>query len=234
MENLKIIKDWGDVIAVNKPAGWLSIPGRGNKENIPVVSNELGKILRGGEKRQENKSDLFIIHRLDLGTSGVMLFSRTPESHKTLCGQFEDGQIKKVYWALVSGEFPESEQIIDAPIFKLPSKKNKSIVDPKGMPSQTRLKRLKTNRNLSLVEARPLTGRPHQIRVHLKHIGFPIVGDKLYGGMMEVNKLMIEFPLLHAHSIEFQWPEKVNHIVKAPLGAEFIRGLEAGAILTDL
>ena len=81
---LNILKDWNEIIAVDKPAGWLSIPGRGNKEIIPVVSHELGKILRGGKPVDPKKNDLFIVHRLDQGTSGVMIFAKTEKSHRAI------------------------------------------------------------------------------------------------------------------------------------------------------
>jgi RluA family pseudouridine synthase len=227
MSELEILEDWKDVIAVNKPAGWLSIPGRGNKEKIPIVSDELGQLLRRGQPREQNKTDLYIIHRLDQGTSGVMLFSRTSESHKVLSQQFLAGQIKKKYLAVVSGQFPAGDIKIDAPVFKLPSKKNKSVVDPKGKASQTVVRLIATNNKFSLVEAMPLTGRPHQIRVHLKHIGFPLVGDKLYGGVLNFMTLgELSLPLLHAREIIFHWPEGVERRAHAALKGEFLKATQ--------
>src|ERR1700683_3047400 len=218
---LKILQDWGEVIAVEKPAGWLSIPGRGNKEGIPVVSQELGKLLRGGDLSVPNKNDLFIVHRLDQGTSGVMIFAKSEKSHRALSDMFSEGKVTKTYWALVKGEFSESPIIIDVPIFKLPSKKNKSVVDPKGKPSITKVRRILTAQGFSLIEALPLTGRSHQIRVHLAHIGFPLVGDRLYGGPQEILQRQFMAPLLHSKSIAFSWASKELEAM-APINGDFL------------
>lgn len=197
--SIEIIKDFGDLIAVYKPAGWLTIPGRGNKESIPVLSNLLGKQLRG--ETTKSKNDLFIIHRLDEGTSGIVLFARTSSTHKEFSQKFENGEIKKTYITLIEGAL--ENQIIDAPIFKIPSKKIKSVVDPKGKPSRTVIKTLKESSELSLLEVTPLTGRSHQIRVHLAYINHPILGDKLYGGKTVWEKQTLSYPLLHASKLEF-------------------------------
>lgn len=201
---VKILKDWGDLIAVFKPAGWLTIPGRGNKQDVPVLFAELAKLLK-----TKGKNDLFVIHRLDEGTSGVVLFARTAATHKLFSQKFENGEVKKTYIAVVVGE--PANQIVDQPILKLPSKKNKSVVSPKGKSSQTILKKKEQrtvgSEAVSLLEITPLTGRSHQIRVHLAHLGFPILGDKLYGGKTELNGKILNHPLLHAQSLEF----KIGH-----------------------
>jgi len=205
VDEIQILFDWGAVIAVNKPAGWLSIPGRRNKDNIPVVSHVLGEKLRGHREFKNSSPDLFVVHRLDMGTSGIMLFAKTPDSHKELSRQFLEGEVKKTYWALVKGEL-KKEICIDAPILKLPSKKNKSVVDVKGKAAQTWIKPLEAFDGMTLVEAKPLTGRTHQIRVHLSYKNFPLIGDSLYGGPLEFSGVRAEYPLLHSRHISFKWP----------------------------
>jgi 23S rRNA pseudouridine1911/1915/1917 synthase len=208
MEQVKILGTWGPVMAVYKPVGWLTIPGRGNKENVPVLSHVLGAQLRGGISlpKGSRSPDLFVVHRLDEFTSGVILFATSSEAHKALSQAFETGDIKKTYWAVISGEL--RSQTVDAPIFKIPSKKNKSVVSlEKGKPSKTLFRQIHSSGGFAIVEAKPITGRSHQIRVHLAHIGCPIVGDKLYGGVAELQGLSIPFPLLHARELEFVHPE---------------------------
>lgn len=208
-----VLEDWGDVIAVNKPAGWLTIPGRGAKSS-PILSEILGNQLRGSQVRPK-ENDLWIVHRLDEGTSGIVLFARTKEAHKTLSQQFENHSVKKSYLTIVTGELNDNR--VDAPIFKIPSKKIRYVIDPKGKPSQTLFKVLSTNTTYSLVLATPLTGRPHQIRVHLAHLGHPIVGDRLYGGEPTPDSQFY----LHAHQIEFQYPMGEVRKALAPLPDPF-------------
>jgi RluA family pseudouridine synthase len=219
---IEILQDWSEVLAVNKPAGWLSIPGRGENQNVPILSERLGDQLRGGQKRdpKKNDNDLYIIHRLDKGTSGVILFARNKEAHRKLSLLFETREVEKIYWCLVKG-LP-APQTIDAPIFRLPSKKIRSIVDPKGKPSSTQIKPLASFDGVTLVEAKPLTGRTHQIRVHLSHIGFPLLGDPLYGGSTEIFKTSLPYPLLHSRSISYKWNESSQRMAIAPIGGQFL------------
>jgi RluA family pseudouridine synthase len=217
---VKILEDWGDVFAVFKPAGWLTIPGRGNKENVPILSHVVGQQLRGDTVKGK-EPDLYVIHRLDEGTSGVMLFARTAQAHRYMSEHFEGREVKKTYWCAVVGK--PSQQNIDASLFKLPSKKNKSVVDPKGKPAQTLIQSKATQDGISIVEAQPLTGRSHQIRVHLAHIKCPLLGDRLYGGPTEILGMSFQYPLLHARQIEFLDPSGKPCIATAPLDGDFLK-----------
>ena len=219
---LKILQDWGDVLAVDKPTGWLSVPGRGNKESIPVMSHMLGAQLRGDAIRSQSP-DLFVVHRLDEGTSGVMIFAKTAEAHRALGSLFENQKVKKTYLCVVAGA--PKDQIISQPLLKLPSKKNKSVVSAQGKPSETKIRVLESSQNFSLVEAIPLTGRSHQIRVHLAHLGTPLVGDSLYGGPIKFNDQQWPYPLLHCHQIEFEWPLGTHRPATAPLPSFFSKTL---------
>ncbi|MCC6277732.1 MAG: RluA family pseudouridine synthase [Oligoflexia bacterium] len=205
-EKFEVLFQDDHVIVVNKPVGWLTIPGRGNKEGVPILSHEVGRWLRAGADRTNPSPDLFVVHRLDQGTSGAMILAKDADTHRTLSHEFEEGHIKKIYWAVVKGN--PGNRKIDLPLFKLPSKKNKSVVDPKGKPSQTSIKTIMSSEGYSLIEAELHTGRPHQVRVHLAHEGFPLVGDKLYGGPVEVAGINLEWPQLHSRLIGFSTKAK--------------------------
>ena len=158
-----------DLIAVNKAAGMLSVPDREGKE----IS--LKKIL------EEKFGRIFIVHRLDKGTSGIILFAKNEISHRHLSLQFQSGQIKKIYLGLVAGSPEKKQGRIDAPIAEHPVKKGMMVINRKGKESLTDYKVLEDFHVYSLAEFQIHTGRTHQIRVHASHIGHPIVCDELYG-----------------------------------------------------
>ncbi len=166
---LDILFENDQVIAINKPAGLLSIPDREGKEP------SLKQIL------QEKFGKIFTVHRLDRETSGVILFARDEETHKYLSELFETRNIEKYYLGIVTGTLPEKKKTIDAPIMEHPFKKGTMIVHQKGKPSVTDYEVKEEWGKLSLVEFRIHTGRTHQIRVHMKNEGHPIVCDELYG-----------------------------------------------------
>jgi 23S rRNA pseudouridine1911/1915/1917 synthase len=221
----EILLDADDFIAVFKPAGWLTIPGRGNKEDVKILSHFLGSKLRGSTERSSTKPDLFTVHRLDEGTSGIVVFAKTTDAHRELSALFESREIKKKYLCLVKGT--PVKKHIDARIFKIPSKKNKSVVDSKGKPSETKIETLISRDGFSLVEAKPLSGRSHQIRVHMAHIGHPIIGDKLYGGSTSEFGIEFQYPLLHAQALSFQLSSGQNYSIKAPLKGVFLETTNA-------
>lgn len=156
-------------IAINKPAGLLTIPDREGKE----VS--LRSLL------QERFDQVFTVHRLDRDTSGIVVFALKESMHKHLSQQFEARETRKIYNGLVMGKPVEAEGIINEPIAEHPTKKGLMTVWRKGKESITEYKVLETFRYYSWMEFRILTGRTHQIRVHMKYLGHPIVCDPLYG-----------------------------------------------------
>lgn len=164
-----IIAENEDYIALNKPSGLLSIPDREGKET------SLKKQL------QEAYGNIFTVHRLDKDTSGLIIFAKTEEAHKHLSRQFEERQTLKIYQGLVTGSLPASEGLIDAPIAEHPVQAGVMVINRKGKPAQTEYTLLADHGLYSLVQFRIFTGRTHQIRIHMKNLGNPIVCDPVYG-----------------------------------------------------
>ncbi|XP_034381040.1 RNA pseudouridylate synthase domain-containing protein 2 isoform X2 [Cyclopterus lumpus] len=168
---LEVLVDDGEVLVVNKPA---SIPvhpcGRFRHNTVIFI---LGK--------ERGISELHTVHRLDRLTSGVLLFARTLETSKKLDQLVRDRQVEKEYVCRVEGEFPEGELVSEEPILVVSFKIGLCRVDPKGKDCRTVFQRLSFNGKTSVVRCCPLTGRTHQIRVHLQYLGFPILNDPIYG-----------------------------------------------------
>lgn len=169
MDRMEIIFENNDVIAINKPPGLLSIPDREGRE----VS--LKKIL------QEKYGQIFTVHRLDRDTSGLILFAKNESSHKQLSLQFESHEAVKIYLGLVIGSPLASSGTIDVPIMEHPVKKGLMVVNRKGKPSRTDYEVMESFGKYAWLKFRIFTGRTHQIRVHMKNLGHPIVCDELYG-----------------------------------------------------
>lgn len=163
------------LLAVNKPAGLPALPD-GYHPDAPHVK----RVLEPGFGR------LWIVHRLDRQTSGVMLLARSPQAHRALNDQFQSHQAIKVYHALVIGTPAWEEMVVDLPLHPDGDRRHRTVVDrAHGKPAVTRLRPIEHFACFSLVEAIPQTGRTHQLRAHLSAVGFPIVGDSLYGGGMQ-------------------------------------------------
>jgi 23S rRNA pseudouridine1911/1915/1917 synthase len=166
-EDIVLFQD-ESLIVVNKPAGMLTIPDR---EGVAGVRNLL----------QQAFGTIFTVHRLDKDTSGVLVFARNEAMHRHLSIQFEARETKKIYNGLVLGLPFQKSGLIDEPIAEHPVKKGMMTVYRKGKESQTEYEVLEQYRLFSWMRFRILTGRTHQIRVHMKHLGHPIVCDELYG-----------------------------------------------------
>jgi tRNA pseudouridine32 synthase / 23S rRNA pseudouridine746 synthase len=158
------------LIAVDKPAGQTVIPGRNLGEGIPPLVEAVSKKI--GKKA-------YVVHRLDRETSGLVLFAKDAPAHREICLQWENREVLKIYRALVLGIPPQTEGRIE--FFLKAFGSGRMGVDPKGKASLTRYRVLQTFSRSSLLEVKPETGRRHQIRVHLYHLGFPVMGDPLYG-----------------------------------------------------
>lgn len=214
---LDIIFEDDALIIVNKPSGLLSIPDR-YRPDLP----NLHKML------QDKYGEAFIVHRLDRGTSGLICFAKTAEAHKALSKQFEDRTPVKKYHAIVQGIPHEEHGHIDAALS--PKTTGGMKVDIKrGKPSQTDYTVLEKFARFSLIEAVILTGRTHQIRVHMRHIGHPLAVDQLYTNKkalflsdfkrksFNISKNEEERPLLsrmplHAYSLSLDHPERKERI----------------------
>jgi 23S rRNA pseudouridine1911/1915/1917 synthase len=195
MDDIKIIYEDENVLAINKPAG---IVVHGEMESVADwIVRKYPEIKNVGDDPERPG----IVHRLDKDTSGVLLIAKNQKSFEWLKSQFQDRKIKKTYLALVSGKLKADSGLIDLPIgrSKTPLKRLASQkARGKLREAITEYKVVKKFDNYTLLEAFPKTGRTHQIRVHFKAIGHPVVGDKLYGNPEE--KLNRQF--LHAQSLE--------------------------------
>lgn len=168
-EHPDILFENDDFVAVNKPAGLLTVPDREQKEISlkAILNHKYGKI--------------FVVHRLDRDTSGVIVFAKNETTHKYLSQLFEGREIQKFYLGFVNGTLPDKAGIIEAAIAPHPSIAGEMIVHRKGKASITDYEVLEDFGLYSWVKFQIHTGRTHQIRVHMKHIGHPIVCDAIYG-----------------------------------------------------
>jgi RluA family pseudouridine synthase len=196
-----------DVLAVRKPAGVSS--QRTPYQLKGTVEYAVGVYLKG----RGIDGPVRIVHRLDRGTSGVMLFPKNRAVAAVLSDQLKGGRVDKVYLALVSGTPAEDRWLVDEPIAKVGTSRY-GVARP-GKEARTEFLMRAGGEGVALVEARPLTGRTHQIRVHLAHCGFPIVGDSGYGGPA-APRLM-----LHCGSMAYRDREGKEVAVTAPPDNEF-------------
>ena len=184
------------LLAFDKPPGLLSVPGRG-----PGKSDCLSSRV------QKAYPESRVVHRLDMETSGLMLFARDPETHRQLGHLFETRAIQKTYIAVVLGQPQQENGTIDAPVIAdWPNRPRQKIDFENGKPSRTRFRLLRHSigANVSRLRLHPESGRSHQLRVHLHYLGHPILGDPLY--FESGSDQMAERLLLHASRLEFKHP----------------------------
>lgn len=203
---LDIIYEDEDLILINKPAGMVVHPAAGHEKGTLVNAvlahcPDLPGV--GGEKRPG------VVHRLDKNTSGLILFAKNDHALRYLQRQFKDRSVVKVYQALVEGVLRRNEIVIDAPIGRDPKDRKRMAVIPpdssaRSREALTRVKVLARFDEYSLLECQPLTGRTHQIRVHLALAGHPIVGDDVYGRRKQ--RLLAGRHFLHAGMLTFRRP----------------------------
>ncbi|HBZ43961.1 MAG TPA: RNA pseudouridine synthase [Maritimibacter sp.] len=191
---LDVIHEDHEVLLVNKPAGLLSVPGKGSHLADCLIA-----------RVQAAFPQALLVHRLDRDTSGVMVFALTPHAQRHLGLQFEKRQTKKAYIARVWGEVAEREGTVDLPlIVDWPNRPRQHVDFENGKPALTDWKMLKHERGTTRMRLFPKTGRSHQLRVHMLEIGHPILGDPFYatGPALDYPRLM-----LHAESLRFRHPD---------------------------
>ncbi len=197
-----------DVIVINKPSGVIS-HSRGRYWYEPSVASFIRQLTHQDGDRAG------IVHRLDRATSGVMICARNQSAQQWLQHQFSSRQVKKTYSAIITGQLKPSAAVIDMPIERNPKAPATFRAGPNGKQAITTYRTISDSAKYSLVELQPYTGRTHQLRVHLKQLGHPIVGDTLYAGET-ATRLM-----LHARSLEITLPGKIKKVFEAPLPREF-------------
>ena len=215
---VEILYEDDDIIVVNKPKGMVVHPANGNPDGtlvnavMAICKDSLSGI--GGEIRPG------IVHRLDKNTSGAIIIAKNDKAHINLSEQLKNHEIKKTYIALVRGVVKENNATINMPIGRSKKDRKKMDVDKNGKEAITHFKVLKRYKDCTLLEINIETGRTHQIRVHLSHIGYPIIGDEVYSNGK--NKWNIEGQCLHAKSLDFKHPiTGKNMHIEAPIPEYF-------------
>jgi len=221
---LEILYEDDYVVAVNKPAGYLSIPDRFIAE-IPNVKGIL----------ESTYGEIFTVHRIDKYTSGVMIFAKDSESHKYLSAQWMDRKPEKYYTAIVDGVPSPESDIIDLSLAESMTRRGKMVANKRGKESMTKYQVIENYVRFSLLELQIYTGRMHQIRVHMAQRGYPLVVDSLYGkreALMlselkgkkyrkpkdEEERPLLSRQPLHAHKLVISHPHTQQNIsIEAPL-----------------
>ena len=217
-----VIFENDNFIAVNKPAGMLTIPDRYDE-----MQSSLYKSL------QQQYGKIFVVHRLDRDTSGLLLFAKDEATHKYLSRLFEQRALVKEYAGIVQGTLPEKKGRITEPLMEHPVKKGTMMVHAKGKPSLTDYEVMEEFGIWSLVKFRIHTGRTHQIRAHMKHAGHPLACDELYGdagpvllssfkkkfklGREEEERPLLNRLALHAWRLQFTDAENKEHDIIAEM-----------------
>jgi len=197
LEDIEVIHKNESFVLISKPSGLLSLSGK-NPLNHDSVHSRLKKLFPTAT----------LVHRLDFGTSGIMIVALNKQVNANITKQFQQGAITKHYKAILEGHLPDDQGIINLPIAKdesiFPRVK---IAEQSGKPAITRyiVEHRLTSPDRTVVQFRPTTGRTHQLRIHAEAIGHPILGCDLYGS--DISYRLAKRLMLHAESIEFKHPE---------------------------
>src|SRR5437588_2872503 len=220
---IEIIYEDDDLIVINKQPGLVVHPGAGQREHtlVNALLHHFPKLSGIGGKERPG-----IVHRLDRETSGCLVVAKNDEAHRGLSGQFAARTIEKIYLALVAGKLRKSTGTVEEKIGRHPvDRQRMSTASRRGRAAKTEYRVLSSSNEMSLVECRLHSGRNHQVRVHLQHLGHPVLGDKIYG-----KKHAKAFPrqMLHAWTLGFQHPRTLEwKSFQAPLPTDFEKAVKS-------
>ncbi len=228
---LEVIYEDKDLLAINKPAGLVVHPAAGHEEHTLVnalLHHCAGKLSGiGGVARPG------IVHRLDKETSGCLVVAKNDFTHQKLAEQFAGREVEKIYHALACGMVPRASGEIHAAIARHPSHRKRMAVVEGGREAHSSYRVLERLGQATLVEVFIHTGRTHQIRVHLQHLGFPVVGDRVYGlrqnaRLKELTRYAAPRQMLHAWKLSLRHPRSGKELVfEAPWPSDFATALAA-------
>lgn len=213
---LHVVYEDADVVVVEKPAGMVvhPAPGHPNGTLVNALLARYPDMQVGGDLRPG------IVHRLDAGTSGLLVVARHDQALRHLTALQHARQMRKIYLAVAEGRFKQAEGLIDAPVGRHPHDRLRMAVTPTGREARTHYRVCEELGNYTLLELRLETGRTHQIRVHLQHLGRPILGDPLYGVRKGRPTFGLERQFLHAHCLGFQLLDGSWREFTSPLPAD--------------
>ena len=207
--DLPILYDDFDIIMVNKPPFMVVHPTKSHYEN--TIANGVTHYIM--EKNEKVK--VRFVNRLDMNTSGLVIVAKNPYAQFVLSSDMKEDKVEKMYIAVVKGVVKEDSGTINEPIYRPTDDSVKRIVHKDGQPSVTHFEVVERLKNATVLKLKLETGRTHQIRVHLNHIGHGIIGDELYG---HVDEILINRQALHAFSLRFKQPRTREDLeFKAPL-----------------
>jgi len=221
-----IIYEDADLIVINKPAGLVVHPGAGNPENtlVNALLHHCPNLSGIGGKERPG-----IVHRIDKDTSGCLVAAKNDETHRSLSTQFADRVVEKIYLALVTGKLRSASGTIDEKIGRHPVHRQRMAVNTqRGRAAKTDYRVIRSSSAASLVECRLHSGRTHQIRVHLHHIGHPLIGDKVYGRRETATNTR---QMLHAWKLGFRHPRTGDwKEFEAPLPEDFVKEMSRAGL----
>jgi 23S rRNA pseudouridine1911/1915/1917 synthase len=210
---LSILFEDDALVALDKQVDLVVHPGAGTRKTTLVE----GLLATRNLPASDDPSRPGIVHRLDKGTSGVIVVAKTDRALDSLKAQFADRVVAKSYLAIAEGTIREDEGTIDAPVGRDPSRPSRMTVHARGRPAQTEFQVLDRSEDRTHLWVRPRTGRTHQIRTHLRYIGHPVLGDDIYGGTAPASRMF-----LHAWRLVLTHPETGEILrLEAPPPSEF-------------